>query len=76
MAAQAAQIASLSTLSNVRIGVIPLTARPGDIPLHGYEIFDERLVTIGLTPSRPGHAPRDVDIVVMAVDSDKVVVPS
>lgn len=48
MAAQAAHIASLSTLSNIQIGVIPLTARPGDIPLHGYEIFDDRLVTIGL----------------------------
>ncbi len=61
MAAQAAHIASLSTLSNVRIGVIPLTARPGDIPLHGYEIFDERLVTIGLEHATVAVTdPRDI----------------
>src|SRR5216683_3368253 len=61
MAVQAGHIASVATLASVDVGVIPFTACPAEIPLHGYEIFDDRLVTIGL-----GHAvltvpdPRDV----------------
>lgn len=45
---QIQHISSISTLRNVRIGVIPLAAEVTDIPLHGYQIFDERLVTIEL----------------------------
>lgn len=48
MAAQLGHLASLATLNGVELGVIPFSARPGDVPLHGYEIFDERLVTVGL----------------------------
>jgi transcriptional regulator with XRE-family HTH domain len=48
MAAQASHIASLSTLANVEIGVIFLGSPAGDIPLHGYQILDDRLVSIEL----------------------------
>jgi transcriptional regulator with XRE-family HTH domain len=48
MAALVGHISSLATLNNVDIGIIPFSAQPADIPLHGYEIFDERLITIGL----------------------------
>lgn len=48
MAAQLGHIASLSTLAGVEIGVIPFAAPVPDVPLHGFEMFDSRLVTIGL----------------------------
>jgi transcriptional regulator with XRE-family HTH domain len=48
MAAQVRHIAALATRPNVRIGVIPFTARVREAPLHGFEIFDQRLVTVGL----------------------------
>lgn len=48
MAAQAGHIASLATLANAEIGVIALGASAGDIPLHGYQIFDDRLASIEL----------------------------
>lgn len=48
MAAQIDHIAALATRPNVRIGIIPFTARVREAPLHGFEIFDQRLVTIGL----------------------------
>jgi transcriptional regulator with XRE-family HTH domain len=48
MAAQASHITSLSTLPNVEVGVIFLGSPVGDIPLHGYQIFDERLASIEL----------------------------
>jgi hypothetical protein len=48
MAAQVAYIASVAEVETVRIGIVPFSARAADIPLHGYEIFDERLVNIGL----------------------------
>lgn len=48
MAAQVRHIATLAARPNVRIGVIPFTARVREAPLHGFELFDQRLVTIGL----------------------------
>lgn len=48
MAAQAGHIASVATLANVEVGVIPFAAHPTDVPLHGYQVFDGRLVNIGL----------------------------
>lgn len=48
MAAQASHIASLATLANVQVGVIVLGAPVGDVPLHGYQIFDDRLASIEL----------------------------
>lgn len=48
LAEQAARIVSLSALDNVRIGVIPIGATVDELPLHGYEIFDDRLVSVGL----------------------------
>ncbi|MGW9507945.1 Scr1 family TA system antitoxin-like transcriptional regulator, partial [Embleya sp. NPDC055610] len=47
-AGQAAHIASTTTLPNVEIGVIPLGAPVHEVPLHGYEMFDDRLVNVGL----------------------------
>jgi len=61
MAAQASHIASLSTLTNVEIGVIFLDTPAGDIPLHGYQIFDDRLVSIELEHAVVTVAdPRDI----------------
>ncbi len=48
MAAQAGHIASLATLANVEIGVIFMGAAVADIPLHGYQIFDDRLASVEL----------------------------
>jgi transcriptional regulator with XRE-family HTH domain len=48
MAAQVGHIASVATLASVEIGVIPMDAHVSDIPLHGFEIFDDKLATIGL----------------------------
>lgn len=48
LAAQVSHISSLSTLANVEVGVILLGAPVADIPLHGYQILDDRLVRIEL----------------------------
>ncbi|OLT31846.1 hypothetical protein BJF79_08610 [Actinomadura sp. CNU-125] len=48
MEAQVRHIAALARRPNVRIGIIPFTARVREVPLHGFEAFDERLVTVGL----------------------------
>jgi transcriptional regulator with XRE-family HTH domain len=48
MAEQVRHIAALAARPNLRIGVIPFTARVREVPLHGFEVFDERLVTVGL----------------------------
>lgn len=47
---QLERVASLSKLPNVRVGVIP-TGGVTEIPLHGFDIYDERLVTVGLETS-------------------------
>lgn len=48
MSAQAGHISSLSTLANVEVGVIMLGVPVADVPLHGYQILDDRLVRIEL----------------------------
>jgi transcriptional regulator with XRE-family HTH domain len=48
MAAQASHISSLATLTNVRLGLISLGAPVDEIPLHGYQILDDRLARIEL----------------------------
>jgi transcriptional regulator with XRE-family HTH domain len=48
MAAQASHISSLATLTNVRVGIISLGAPVDEIPLHGYQILDDRLARIEL----------------------------
>src|ERR1700690_2679247 len=61
MAVQVGHIASIATLANVEVGVIPFTARPADVPLHGYEIFDARLASVGLEHAViPVTDPRDL----------------
>jgi transcriptional regulator with XRE-family HTH domain len=45
------RITSLSALPNVRVGVIPSVAELTDIPRHGFDIYDERLVTVSLETS-------------------------
>lgn len=61
MAAQASHIASLSTLANVKVGVIFLGTPVGDVPLHGYQIFDDRLASIELEHAVVTVAdPRDI----------------
>ena len=61
MAAQAGHIASLATLANVEIGVIVLGAAIADIPLHGYQIFDDRVASVELEHAVVTVAdPRDI----------------
>lgn len=61
MLAQLDRIASIATLPTVRIGVIPWTARVRELPLHGFDIFDERLAMVGLeTGSVTLEDPQDV----------------
>ncbi len=48
MLAQLDRIASITTLPNVRIGVIPWTARVRGLPLHTFDIQDEDLVAVGM----------------------------
>ena len=48
MALQIDRLVSLSWLPNVRLGVVPLTARLGDGAYHTFVTYDERLVTIEL----------------------------
>ncbi|GLZ09621.1 transcriptional regulator [Actinomadura sp. NBRC 104412] len=62
MAAQIRHIAELVTRPNVRIGLIPFSARVREAPLHGFELFDQRLVTIGLeTATLTITDPRDIE---------------
>jgi transcriptional regulator with XRE-family HTH domain len=62
MAAQLRHIAALAARPNIRIGVIPFTARVREAPLHGFELFDQRLVTIGLeTATLTITDPRDIE---------------
>ena len=51
MRTQLDRIMSLSTLPNVRVGVIRFPAELTDIPRHGFDIYDERLVTVSLETS-------------------------
>ena len=48
MADQIRHIMDLAHRPDVAIGILPITAAVRDVPLHGFEMFDERLVTIGL----------------------------
>jgi len=48
MAVQMDRVSQLSTLSNVRIGVVPQNRRLPLLPLHGFRIYDDELVTIEL----------------------------
>jgi transcriptional regulator with XRE-family HTH domain len=48
MAVQLDRLVSLSRLSNVRIGVLPLSARIADGPYHTFVTYDRHLVTIEL----------------------------
>jgi len=45
MAAQLDHLASLSTLQNVRLGIIPVLATPLRGPLNTFTVYDDRLVT-------------------------------
>ncbi|WP_436759610.1 helix-turn-helix domain-containing protein [Streptosporangium sp. V21-05] len=46
LASQLDRLVSISRLSNVRIGVVPLASRQTDFPGTPFCIFDERLVTV------------------------------
>jgi hypothetical protein len=45
MAVQMGRLASLSELSNIRLGVIPLGRRVPDGPLNTFTVYDERIAT-------------------------------
>ncbi|MGO4418715.1 helix-turn-helix domain-containing protein [Streptomyces sp. MCAF7] len=61
MAAQIGHLTSIATLANVEIGLIPFASRPKDLPLHGYQIFDDRLATISLEHATVSVTePRDI----------------
>jgi transcriptional regulator with XRE-family HTH domain len=48
---QLERVSALSKLPNVRVGVIPSSTDLTEIPLHGFDIYDERLVTVVLETS-------------------------
>lgn len=47
MADQLDRVVEASRRSNVRIGVIPWTARVDIAPMHGFDLFDERAAVVG-----------------------------
>ena len=62
MAVQLDRLVSLSWLPNIRIGVLPLSARVSDGPYHTFVIYDDHLVTIELfTGQLVLRDPKDVD---------------
>lgn len=62
MAVQIDRLVSLSLLSNICIGILPLHAHVRDGAYHTFVIYDERLVTIELfTGQLVLRDPRDVD---------------
>lgn len=62
MAMQLDQLVSLSQLSNVRIGVLPLSAHVRDGAYHTFVTYDRRLLTIELfTGQLVLRNPKDVD---------------
>ncbi len=61
MALQLDRLTSLSYLSNIMLGVIPVTERPPRGPLNTFTIYDERLVTAEIfTGAVVMRDPRDV----------------
>jgi transcriptional regulator with XRE-family HTH domain len=59
--AQLHHVVSLSTLATVQLGVIPWAAEVHDVPLHGFHVYDSRLVVVGLETSTATFTdPRDV----------------
>ncbi|WP_096059205.1 helix-turn-helix domain-containing protein [Carbonactinospora thermoautotrophica] len=46
MVTQLDRIGSLSRMENIRVGVIPWSARPAEFPLTSFCLFDNRLVTV------------------------------
>lgn len=65
MAAQMDHIAEISRLPNVRVGVVPWTteAPPGIFPGHEIQIFDDRMVIVGMeTATANIQDPRDIAI--------------
>lgn len=63
MAAQINHIISLSSLSNVAVGIIPLNGVKKDFPISSFCIFDRRLVTIEAFHAEIStRDPRDIDL--------------
>ncbi|GLX35402.1 transcriptional regulator [Streptomyces roseochromogenus] len=61
LAVQIDHLASLTHLPNVRLGVIPMTARAGPAPLNTFTVYDDRLATVELsTGVMVFRDPRDV----------------
>jgi transcriptional regulator with XRE-family HTH domain len=59
--AQLHHVASISTLATVHLGVIPWTAEVREVALHGFHVYDDRLVVVGLATSTVTFTdPRDV----------------
>jgi transcriptional regulator with XRE-family HTH domain len=48
---QLERVSALSRLPNVRVAVIPENTQVPEVPLHGFTIYDERLVTVDLETS-------------------------
>jgi len=61
MAAQADRIANLSTLGNVRLGLLPWTVSVPQVPINAFTMRDEREVSVeSFTTHRSISEPRDV----------------
>jgi hypothetical protein len=61
MALQLDRLASLSHLSNIQLGIIPVTEKPPRGPMNTFTVYDERLVTAEtFTGAVVMRDPRDV----------------
>jgi transcriptional regulator with XRE-family HTH domain len=61
MRGQVERIVELSRWPNVRVGVVPWTATTNLVALHGFQVYDERIVTVSvLTGSATITDPADV----------------
>ncbi len=62
MAAQMDRLASLSTLANVRVGLIPWRVEVPELPNNGFDIRDDREVAVeNFTTHKVLTDPRDID---------------
>lgn len=62
LAAQIDRLVSLSTLPNLRLGIIPLRARVGELPLNAFGVHDEHEVVIDTYSNRRRLTdPREID---------------
>jgi transcriptional regulator with XRE-family HTH domain len=70
MLAQLDRISSLATLPNVKIGIIPWSAEVPTVPLSGFDIYDDKLVTVEtITAEITVHDANDIQLYLNTFES-------